>query len=130
MPPSAAARRRAAATFDALAAANPAPATELAYSDPFTLLVAVVLSAQATDKGVNKITPALFALAPTPAAMVALGQPGIEATIRTLGLFRTKARHVAALAAALVERHGGGVPGDRDALEALPGWAARPRTSS
>jgi endonuclease-3 len=105
----------------ALAAANPAPATELRYTDPFTLLVAVVLSAQATDASVNKATPGLFAAAPTPAAMAALGEAGIGEHIRRIGLWQSKARNVAALARMLVEKHGGQVPADRAALEALPG---------
>ncbi len=105
----------------ALATANPAPQTELHYTDPFTLLVAVVLSAQATDASVNKATPALFAAAPTPAAMAALGEAGIGEHIRRIGLWQSKARNVAALARTLVERHGGQVPADRAALEALPG---------
>jgi endonuclease-3 len=105
----------------ALAQANPAPETELLYSDPFTLLVAVVLSAQTTDAAVNKATPSLFAAAPTPAAMAALGAEGIAPHIRRIGLWQAKARNVAALAQQLVERHGGAVPHDRAALEALPG---------
>ncbi|MCB2055081.1 MAG: endonuclease III, partial [Geminicoccaceae bacterium] len=109
------------AFFEALARANPAPVGELAHTDPFTLLVAVVLSAQATDAGVNKATPALFALAPTPAAMAALGVERVEALIRTIGLYRTKAKNLVALAEALVVEHGGRVPSDRAALEALPG---------
>jgi endonuclease-3 len=107
--------------IEALARANPAPQTELDYADPFQLLVAVVLSAQTTDAAVNKVTPALFAAAPTPAAMAALGEAGIGPLIRTIGLWQAKARNVAALARLLVERHGGAVPEDRDALEALPG---------
>lgn len=105
----------------ALAAANPAPETELAYTDPFTLLVAVVLSAQATDASVNRATRGLFAAAPDPAAMVTLGEAGIAAQIRSIGLWRNKAKNLAALSALLIERHGGQVPGDREALEALPG---------
>jgi endonuclease-3 len=105
----------------ALAQANPAPETELLYSDPFTLLVAVVLSAQTTDAAVNKCTPALFEAAPTPAAMAALGAEGIGPFIRRIGLWQGKARNVAALARILVEQHGGQVPADRTALEALPG---------
>ena len=105
----------------ALAAANPAPQTELHYDTPFQLLVAVVLSAQTTDAAVNKVTPALFAAAPTPADMAALGEAGIGPHIRSIGLWQAKARNVAALARLLVERHGGAVPGDREALEALPG---------
>jgi endonuclease III len=105
----------------ALAAANPVPETELLYRDPFSLLVAVVLSAQTTDAAVNKATPALFAAAPTPAAMAELGEAGIAPFIRSIGLWQAKARNVAALARLLVERHGGEVPADREALEALPG---------
>ena len=108
------ARDQAEAFLRALAQGNPAPETELLYSDHFSLLVAVVLSAQTTDAAVNKCTPALFEAAPTPAAMAALGAEGI-------GLWQAKARNVAALAAQLVERHGGEVPADRAALEALPG---------
>lgn len=109
------------AFLDALAAANPDPRSELAYRTPFELLVAVVLSAQATDAGVNRATPALFAAAPTPAAMAALGADGIAAHIRSIGLWQTKARNLAELARLLVERHGGEVPADRASLEALPG---------
>jgi len=105
----------------ALAQVNPAPETELLYSDSFSLLVAVVLSAQTTDAAVNKVTPGLFAAAPTPAAMAALGAEGIGRHIRTIGLWQAKAKNVAALAAQLVERHNGQVPEDREALEALPG---------
>jgi len=100
---------------------EPEPKGELDYTSAFTLLVAVVLSAQATDVGVNKATKQLFALAPTPAAMVALGPEQIEQHIRTIGLFRTKAKNVFALSQQLLERHGGDVPADREALEALPG---------
>ena len=107
--------------FTRFHAAEPEPKGELHYSNPFTLLVAVVLSAQATDAGVNKATPALFALAPTPAAMAALGVERVEALIRTIGLYRTKAKNLVALAEALVVEHGGRVPSDRAALEALPG---------
>ena len=107
--------------FARLGAANPAPATELAYTSPYTLLVAVVLSAQATDVGVNRATATLFAAANTPAAMVALGEAGIRDHIRTIGLFNTKAKNVLALSARLVVEHGGTVPHDRAALEALPG---------
>lgn len=112
---------RAALIFERLAALRPDPHTELAYRDPFTLLVAVVLSAQATDAGVNRATPALFAAAPTPAAMVELGEEGIRERIKTIGLFRTKARNLLALARKLVDEHGGVVPRDREALEKLPG---------
>jgi endonuclease-3 len=104
-----------------MAAARPAPATELGYQNPFTLLVAVVLSAQATDIGVNKATPALFALADTPAKMLALGEERVAGLIRTIGLYRSKAKNLIALSRILVERHGGQVPHDREALEALPG---------
>lgn len=104
-----------------LAEALPEPTTELEYSDAFTLLIAVVLSAQSTDVGVNKATRGLFAEAPTPEAMVALGEPAIRQHIKTLGLFNTKAKNVHELARLLIERHGGQVPADRDALTALPG---------
>jgi endonuclease-3 len=107
--------------FERLAAANPAPRTELVYLDPFTLLVAVALSAQATDVGVNKATKALFAAAPTPQAMLALGEDGVRERIKTIGLYRNKARNVIALSRILLERHGGQVPRERAALEALPG---------
>ena len=107
--------------FRRLAAHNPAPTTELAYRDPYTLLVAVVLSAQATDVGVNKATPALFRLADTPARMVALGEARVRELIRTIGLYRNKAKNIVALSERLVRDHGGRVPGDRAALEALPG---------
>jgi endonuclease-3 len=105
----------------ALAAANPAPETELHFRDPFTLLVAVVLSAQTTDAAVNKATATLFEAAPTPAAMAALGAEGIAPHIRRIGLWQAKAKNVAALAQLLLDRHGGEVPADRAALEALPG---------
>ncbi|MDP2409595.1 MAG: endonuclease III [Pseudolabrys sp.] len=101
--------------------ASPAPKTELKHSNPFTLLVAVALSAQATDAGVNKATPALFALADTPEKMAALGEDRIRDLIKTIGLFRNKAKNVAALAQKLVAEHGGEVPREREALEALPG---------
>ena len=104
-----------------LAASRPIPRTELEYQNPFTLLVAVVLSAQATDVGVNKATPALFALADNPVKMIELGVERVERLIRTIGLFRTKAKNVVALSRMLVENHGGVVPRDREALEALPG---------
>jgi endonuclease-3 len=104
-----------------LAAANPDPTTELVFHDAYTLLVAVVLSAQSTDVGVNKATRGLFAAAPTPAAMVALGEAGVRAHIKTIGLFNTKAKNVVALSEMLITRHGGQVPTDRAALEALPG---------
>ena len=104
-----------------LAIANPAPATELEYDSPFQLLVAVILSAQASDVGVNKATARLFPVAPTPAAMAALGEEGLAEHIKTIGLFRTKAKNVIATCRLLLERHGGEVPEDRAALEALPG---------
>lgn len=107
--------------FTRLAAANPSPETELAYSSPYTLLVAVVLSAQSTDVGVNKATTVLYALADTPAAMVALGEDRVREAIKTIGLFRTKAKNVIALSQILLDRHGGEVPNDREALESLPG---------
>jgi endonuclease III len=107
--------------FRRFAAANPQPQGELKHINPFTLLVAVVLSAQATDAGVNKATPALFALADTPAKMVALGEDKVRELIRTIGLFRTKAKNVVALSQKLVAEHGGQVPRSREALEALPG---------
>jgi len=107
--------------YSRLRAANPAPATELKYASPFQLLIAVILSAQATDVGVNKATAKLFPLAPTPAAMLALGEEGLTEYIKTIGLFRTKAKNVIATCRLLLERHGGEVPEDRAALEALPG---------
>lgn len=100
---------------------NPTPTTELAYETPFQLLIAVILSAQATDVGVNKATMKLFPVAPTPAAMLALGVEGLIEYIKTIGLFRTKAKNVIATCRMLVELHGGEVPEDRAALEALPG---------
>ena len=107
--------------FRRLRDANPHPTTELEYATPFQLLVAVVLSAQATDKGVNIATRKLFAVAPTPEAMADLGEDGIAEHIKTIGLFRNKAKNTAALSRLLLERHGGEVPKDREALEALPG---------
>lgn len=107
--------------FSRLAAANPEPKGELEYATPFQLLVAVVLSAQATDKGVNRATRALFRDHPTPQAMAALGEEGLTDYIQTIGLYRTKAKNVVALSRLLLERHGGEVPHDRIALEALPG---------
>ncbi|MDH3319040.1 MAG: endonuclease III [Betaproteobacteria bacterium] len=107
--------------FRRLREANPEPKSELKYRTPFELLVAVVLSAQATDKSVNLATPQLFALAPTPQAMVALGEARVTEHIRTIGLFRTKGKNLIALSKRLVERHGGEIPADRAALEALPG---------
>ncbi len=113
------AKRR--AIFETLRAANPHPTTELEYRTPFELLVAVVLSAQATDKSVNLATRRLYAAANTPAAIAALGEDGLIPYIQTIGLFRTKAKNVARLAQMLLEKHGGEVPRDRNALEALPG---------
>jgi len=105
----------------ALAEANPDAESELVYKDAFSLLVAVVLSAQATDKSVNKVTEGLFRDAPDARAMVALGEDGIAAHIRTIGLWRAKAKNVLRLSEQLLERHDGEVPSDRDALEALAG---------
>jgi len=102
-------------------AADPEPRGELQHVDPFTLLVAVVLSAQATDAGVNKATPALFRAADTPAKMAALGEERVRDYIKTIGLYRMKAKNVVALSHKLVAEHGGEVPRDREALEALPG---------
>ncbi len=116
MPPAAVAE-----AFARWQAADPEPKTELHYNDAFTLLVAVVLSAQATDVGVNKATKGLFAAAATPQAMLALGEEGVKAHIRSLGLFNSKAKNVIALCQQLITAHGGQVPRDRDALEALPG---------
>ena len=107
--------------FERLRAKNPKPATELNYRNPFELLIAVLLSAQATDKSVNAATAALFRDAGTPQKMAALGAEGIERYIKTIGLFRSKAKHAAETCRLLIERHGGGVPEDRDALQALPG---------
>ncbi len=107
--------------LEALEAAHPDAKSALDFTDNFTLLVSVVLSAQTTDAAVNLVTPALFAAAPTPAAMAALGAEGIGPFIRRIGLWQGKARNVAELSRLLVERHGGEVPHDREALEALPG---------
>ena len=107
--------------FGRLAAANPAPATELHYASPYTLLVAVILSAQATDAGVNKATARLFQVADNPRAMLALGEAGLKEHIRTIGLYNNKAKAIIAMSRALIEDHGGQVPGDREALERLPG---------
>ncbi len=107
--------------FAAFARANPHPESELHYSTPFELLVAVVLSAQATDKSVNAATAKLFPHANTPAAIAALGEEALAAHIRTIGLYRAKARNVVALSRRILEQHGGQVPRDRAALEALPG---------
>ena len=109
------------AFYRRLAATMPAPRGELEYRNEFTLLVAVVLSAQATDVGVNKATGPLFAVADTPAKMIALGEARLRDHIRTIGLYRNKAKNVIALSEALVADFGGEVPRDRDALESLPG---------
>jgi endonuclease-3 len=107
--------------FSRLRAANPAPRTELHYISAYELLIAVILSAQATDKAVNKATPALFRVARTPASMLALGVEGLTPFIKTIGLYNSKAKNIIATCAALVARHGGDVPQSRAALEALPG---------
>ena len=107
--------------FATLREANPQPASELEYSSVFELLAAVLLSAQATDVSVNKATRRLFALAPTPARMLALGVAGVEDHIRTIGLYRNKAKNLHETCRLLLERHGGQVPRERAALEALPG---------
>ncbi len=107
--------------FDLLAEAIPEPTTELNYSTPFELLVAVVLSAQATDKGVNKATARLFPVANTPQALFELGEEGLKEYVKTIGLFNSKARHIIELSRLLLERHGGEVPNTREELEALPG---------
>ncbi|ODT72733.1 MAG: endonuclease III [Pelagibacterium sp. SCN 63-23] len=109
------------AIFTRFAEIEPEPKGELDYINAFTLLVAVVLSAQATDAGVNKATKRLFELAPSPAAMVALGVDQITELIKTIGLFRGKAKNVFTLSQILIDQHGGEVPGERAALEALPG---------
>ena len=109
------------AMFERLRARNPQPTTELEYRSPFELLIAVILSAQATDRSVNLATRALFPKADNPAALLALGEEGLTAHIRTIGLFRTKAKNVIATCRLLLERHGGEVPTTREALEALPG---------
>jgi len=110
-----------AAIFRRLRAANPTPTTELVHSSPFELLVAVMLSAHTTDKSVNAATSALFPVANTPAAIAALGVEGVKPYIRSVGLYNTKAANLVALSRQIVERHGGEVPSDRTALEALPG---------
>jgi len=113
------ARRR--EIYRRLRAANPEPRSELAFRTPYELLVAVVLSAQATDRSVNLATAKLFASANTPQAMLALGEPRLREAIRTIGLYRTKAKNVIALSRLLLERHGGEVPARREDLESLPG---------
>ena len=107
--------------FATLKAANPQPASELEYASVFELLAAVLLSAQATDVGVNKATRRLFPVANTPQAILALGQDGLEGYIKTIGLFRSKAKHLMETCRILVAQHGGEVPRTREALEALPG---------
>jgi endonuclease-3 len=114
-------RARIAEIFRRFEAASPDPRTELAYRTPFMLLVAVVLSAQATDKSVNKATEKLYAIASTPQAMVALGETGLIPYIAAIGLFRTKAKNVVALSRILIEQYGGEAPLRREALQALPG---------
>ncbi|CAG2153702.1 Endonuclease III [compost metagenome] len=109
------------AIFETLRDVNPTPATELEYSSPFELLIAVLLSAQATDVGVNKATRLLFPVAHSPQQMLALGEAGLIDYIKTIGLYKTKAKHVIETCRILVERHDGRVPPDREALEALPG---------
>jgi endonuclease-3 len=107
--------------FARLSAANPDPKGELHYVNPFTLVVAVVLSAQATDKGVNKATPALFALADTPQKMLALGEDRVRDLVKTIGLYRGKAKNIILLSKRLIDDYGGEVPREREALETLPG---------
>lgn len=114
-------KKDAAALYARLAKANPHPTTELHFDSPFQLLIAVLLSAQATDVSVNKATGPLFALAPTPEAMLALGEEGLRPYLQTIGLFRTKTRNVIATCQQLLALHQGQVPATRDALEALPG---------
>jgi endonuclease-3 len=109
------------AIFARLAKQNPAPSTELHYGSTYQLLVAVILSAQATDAGVNRATGPLFEVAGTPAAMLALGEAGLKRYIRTIGLFNSKAANIIRMSQLLIERHDGQVPADREALEALPG---------
>ncbi len=109
------------AIFSRLRAANPAPRTELHYQTPFELLIAVILSAQATDKSVNKATAALFRAANTPQAMLALGVRGITPYIKSIGLYNSKAKHIIATCRALIKEHAGEVPNTREALERLPG---------
>jgi len=113
--------RRAGAFFKRLAALNPAPETELVYQSPFELLIAVILSAQATDVGVNKATAKLYPVANTPQAILKLGEAGLKQYIKTIGLFNAKAHNIMATCEALVTQHAGAVPRARAALEALPG---------
>jgi endonuclease-3 len=114
-------KAKAEAIFARLAEIRPDPRTELEYKNPYTLLVAVVLSAQATDKGVNRATGPLFKIADTPAGMVKLGEAGLADYVKTIGLWRNKAKNVIALSQALIDLHNGEVPREREALEALPG---------
>jgi endonuclease-3 len=114
-------REKRTAIFERLRAANPQPTTELEYETPFELLIAVILSAQATDVGVNKATRRLFPVARTPAAILDLGLDGLKEHIKTIGLYNSKAKNVIATCRILLEKHGGEVPEDRAALEALPG---------
>ena len=107
--------------FERLRAANPNPTTELNFSSPFELLIAVLLSAQATDKGVNKATEKLFAIANTPQAMLDLGLDGVRENVKTIGLYQTKSKHIMQTCRALLEKHGGEVPQTREELEALAG---------
>ena len=107
--------------FERLRAANPHPTTELNYANPFELLIAVILSAQATDKGVNKATDKLFPVANTPQAIFNLGEDGLKQYVKTIGLFNSKAKNIIATCRILLDQHGGQVPEDRAALEALPG---------
>ena len=107
--------------FERLRAANPNPTTELNFSSPFELLIAVLLSAQATDKGVNKATEKLFAVANTPQAMLDLGLDGVREYVKTIGLYQTKSKHIMQTCHALLEKHGGEVPQTREELEALAG---------
>ena len=113
--------RQRSALFRRLQQANPQPTTELVYNSPFELLISVILSAQATDVGVNKATAGLFKVADTPAAILRLGEAGLKQHIRTIGLFNTKARNILRTCKALIDEHDGTVPRDRAALEALPG---------
>ncbi|MEP7183481.1 MAG: endonuclease III [Betaproteobacteria bacterium] len=113
--------KRCRAIFERLRAANPDPRSELGHETPFELLVAVVLSAQATDKGVNKVTAKLFPVASTPAAIAKLGVDGLIPYVQSIGLFRNKAKNIVALSELLLRDHGGEVPSDREALEKLPG---------
>jgi endonuclease-3 len=113
--------RQRTALFRRLQKANPRPTTELVYHSPFELLVAVILSAQATDVSVNKATAGLFRVANTPAAILALGEAGLRQHIRTIGLFNTKAKNIRYTCRALLDQHDGAVPRDRESLEALPG---------